>query len=91
MGAFYAYPASLRTLTVATHTLRAEPLSHTFRKGIPVDSMVDASTGSMQSSTSAPTQHPKLRPKRRELFCPAHPEQRVEENAKKYFLHLAAA
>ena len=46
----------------------------------------------MQASTSAPTQHPKRRPKsrpkRRELFCPAHPEQRVEGNSKKYFLHL---
>ena len=42
----------------------------------------------MQASTSAPTQHPKRRPKRRELFCPAHPEQRVEGNGKKYFLHL---
>ena len=28
------------------------------------------------------------RPKRRELFCPAHPEQRIEGNGKKYFLHL---
>jgi len=22
------------------------------------------------------------------LFCPAHPEQRIEGNGKKYFLHL---
>ena len=28
------------------------------------------------------------RPKRRALFCPAHPEQRIEGNGKKYFLHL---
>ena len=28
------------------------------------------------------------RPKRRMLFCPAHPEQRIEGNGKKYFLHL---
>ena len=28
------------------------------------------------------------RPKRRELFCPAHPEQRIEGCGKKYFLHL---
>jgi len=28
------------------------------------------------------------RPKRRELFCPAHPEQQLEGNGKKYFLHL---
>ena len=31
------------------------------------------------------------RPKRRELFCPAHPEQRIEGNGKKYFLHLLSA
>ena len=28
------------------------------------------------------------RPKRRELFCPAHPEQQIEGNGQKYFLHL---
>ena len=28
------------------------------------------------------------RPKRRELFCPAHPEQLIQGNGKKYFLHL---
>ena len=28
------------------------------------------------------------RPKRRALFCPAHPVQRIEGNGRKYFLHL---
>jgi len=28
------------------------------------------------------------RPQRRQLFCPAHPEQRIEGNGRKYFLHL---
>lgn len=28
------------------------------------------------------------RPKGRQLFCPVHPEQRIEGNGKKYFLHL---
>ena len=28
------------------------------------------------------------RPKKRQLFCPAHPEQRIEGNGKKYYLHL---
>ena len=28
------------------------------------------------------------RTKKRELFCPAHPEQRIEGNGKKYYLHL---
>ena len=40
------------------------------------------------------TQVPKRRnrrPQKRALFCPAHPEQRVEGNGKKYFLHLLNA
>jgi len=28
------------------------------------------------------------RPQRRQLFCPAHPEQPIEGNGQKYFLHL---
>ena len=28
------------------------------------------------------------RPPRRQLYCPAHPEQRIEGNGQKYFLHL---
>jgi hypothetical protein len=28
------------------------------------------------------------RPRRRQLFCPAHPGQRIEGNGRKYFLHL---
>jgi hypothetical protein len=32
--------------------------------------------------------HSNRRPKRRELFCPKHPDQRIEGNGKKYFLHL---
>ena len=28
------------------------------------------------------------RPKRRALFFPAHPDQRIEGNGRKYFLHL---
>jgi len=28
------------------------------------------------------------RPRRRQLFCPAHPEQRIEGNGKKFYLHL---
>ena len=31
------------------------------------------------------------RPRRRELFCPGHPEQRIEGNGRKYFLHLLSA
>ena len=34
------------------------------------------------------TSRGRQRPKRRELFCPTHPEQRIEGNGKKYFLHL---
>ena len=28
------------------------------------------------------------RPKKRQLFCPAHPQQLIEGNGKKYYLHL---
>ena len=28
------------------------------------------------------------RPRSRELFCPKHPDQRIEGNGRKYFLHL---
>ncbi len=28
------------------------------------------------------------RPKKRQLFCPAHPEQPIEGNGRKYYLHL---
>ena len=28
------------------------------------------------------------RPKKRELFCPAHQDQRIQGNGKKYYLHL---
>ena len=28
------------------------------------------------------------RPQRRQLFCPAHPDQRISGTGKKYFLHL---
>ena len=31
---------------------------------------------------------PRRRPKRRELRCPAHPEQIILGNGKKYYLHL---
>ena len=30
----------------------------------------------------------RTRPQRRQLLCPAHPEQRIEGNGRKYFLHL---
>jgi hypothetical protein len=39
-------------------------------------------------SASAPRNR---RPRRRQLFCPAHPEQRIEGNGRKYFLHLLTA
>ena len=31
------------------------------------------------------------RSKSRELFCPAHPEQRISGNGRKYFLHLVTS
>ena len=37
--------------------------------------------------TEAPARRNR-RPKKRELFCPAHPEQLIQGNGKKYYLHL---
>ena len=28
------------------------------------------------------------RPRKRELLCPAHPDQHIQGNGKKYYLHL---
>jgi len=38
--------------------------------------------------TSPPAERRNRRSRRRELFCPAHPEQRLSGNGRKYFLHL---
>ena len=38
--------------------------------------------------TASQTAHRNRRPKKRELFCPAHPEQMIQGNGKKYYLHL---
>ena len=40
------------------------------------------------SDHTAPTRERRSRSRKRELFCPAHPKQRIEGNGKKYFLHL---
>lgn len=32
--------------------------------------------------------HGRQRSRRRELFCPAHPQQKLEGNGRKYYLHL---
>ena len=37
---------------------------------------------------ATPAPRKRQRPKRRQLLCPAHPEQKIEGNGKKYFLHL---
>ena len=37
--------------------------------------------------TEAPARRNR-RPKKRELFCPAHPEQLIQGNGKKYYMHL---
>lgn len=36
-------------------------------------------------------QRPRQRALPRQLFCPAHPEQLIQGNGKKYFLHLLSA
>lgn len=38
--------------------------------------------------TATQTSRRNRRPKKRELFCPAHSEQRIQGNGKKYYLHL---
>ena len=43
---------------------------------------------STPSAEHTPSGRRNRRPKRRELFCPAHPDQRIEGNGKKYYLHL---
>ena len=40
----------------------------------------------LQSSNSSGRRN--RRTKRRQLFCPAHPQQLIQGNGKKYFLHL---
>lgn len=49
--------------------------------------MVLLSQKSADSTVSSSTQRNR-RPKKRQLFCPAHPEQRIEGNGRKYYLHL---
>jgi hypothetical protein len=41
-----------------------------------------------QAVGQQPQSRANRRPKGRQLFCPAHPEQRIEGNGRKYFLHL---
>jgi len=51
----------------------------------------------MTESPASPTSNPPRRSQRRQrrqrrhLYCPAHPEQRIEGNGKKYFLHLLSS
>lgn len=44
-----------------------------------------------ESSGHGPNKRGRRRPQRRQLFCPAHAEQRIEGNGRKYFLHLLRA
>lgn len=44
------------------------------------------SSDTESSNTPKPRRHG--RPKTRQLFCPAHPDQRINGNGRKYFLHL---
>jgi hypothetical protein len=40
------------------------------------------------SNTDSAKQRKRKHPQGRQLFCPAHPEQKLEGNGRKYFLHL---
>jgi len=46
------------------------------------------SSARFKPETFCPLGETPRRPQRRQLCCPAHPEQRIEGNGKKYFLHL---
>ena len=46
------------------------------------------SQAAANEDTQTPRPRRNRRPKRRALFCPRHPEQRIEGNGKKYYLHL---
>ncbi|MCT0225936.1 hypothetical protein [Synechococcus sp. CS-1328] len=46
----------------------------------------DSTHGASDGQESRPRRN--RRPRRRELLCPAHPDQRMEGNGRKYFLHL---
>ena len=39
-------------------------------------------------TTTQPDACRNRRPKKRELFCPAHPDKPIQGNGKKYYLHL---
>ena len=41
-----------------------------------------------RTTQTQPAARRNRRPKKRELFCPAHPDQRIQGNGKKYYLHL---
>jgi len=43
---------------------------------------------SARSDTDAPQRSPRSRPKRRQLLCPSHPDERIAGTGKKYYLHL---
>ena len=45
----------------------------------------------MELMETATTPRRSRRPGRRELFCTAHPDQRIEGSGKKYFMHLLRA
>ena len=46
------------------------------------------SQAAANEATQTPRPQRNRRPKRRALFCPRHPKQRIEGNGKKYYLHL---
>ena len=53
----------------------------------PDDGLGDDSPADVQHLSARPPRV-RQRSRKRELFCPAHPQQRVEGNGQKYFLHL---
>ena len=49
---------------------------------------LESNTQAVNLDKNRNNRRPNSRAKSRELFCPAHPEQRISGNGRKYFLHL---
>ena len=49
---------------------------------------LESNTQAVNSDKNRNHRRRNSRAKSRELFCPAHPEQRISGNGRKYFLHL---
>jgi hypothetical protein len=56
-----------------------------------VDHVEDAREKAPYPNPTSPPQRQRQRPRRRQLLCPAHPQQRIGGTGKKYYLHVLSA